>query len=68
MNDQQYSNVAADEASRPAIRSEIAELRALLPAQVVAPGDAQYDAARAIIVDVADSQPAASALGNRKGL
>ena len=59
MNDQQYSNVAADEASRPAIRSEIAELRALLPAQVVAPGDAQYDAARAIIVDVADSQPAA---------
>ena len=56
MNDQQYSNIAPNDRSRPA---EIAELRALLPAQVVAPGDTQYDNARAVAVDVADSQPAA---------
>ena len=59
MNEHQSSNTTADYTSRPSIRSEIAELRALLPAQVVAPGDAQYDDARAVMVDVADSQPAA---------
>jgi FAD/FMN-containing dehydrogenase len=59
MTNHANSNVMANDTSPSAARSEIAELRALLPAQVVAPGDAQFDTARAVAVDIADRMPAA---------
>jgi FAD/FMN-containing dehydrogenase len=37
----------------------IDELRALLPGQVIAPGDARYDDTRTVVVDIADCRPAA---------
>lgn len=40
-------------------RPEIAELRALLPGQISAPGDIDYDSVRAVMVDADNSQPAA---------
>lgn len=55
MTHQSTANAVADDAARP----EITELRAQLPGQVTTADDAGYDGLRAVMVDIADSRPAA---------
>ena len=59
MTNQPNSNLTTHDMSQQATRAKIAELRGLLPAQVVVPGDAHYDTARAVAADIDDSTPVA---------